>query len=291
MTALATAPSLMIPLGVTPTGETIVRELPGIGTLRFENYGPGEWMTKKGEPAKVSRRRYLLDDEKQDSVSDITGTLDKPALLHWYEDQASRGAVFAERAGELAGVAEEDFAKAIKALGLGPSAARDEGADRGKAVHLGLHTLAVEGRPPDPGAHPEHWRPWIQGSVRAWLYMDPEMVSSEEIVCHPELGYAGRPDLLAVVDGKLTLIDYKTGKGRVYDSAHYQTRLYAIALSRCLRITVERIVIVGIDDDGGFRIVECEATEDDAISLLDTYRSRKRINAGMATQRQMAVAA
>lgn len=292
MTALATPlPNTMVPLGVTPTGETIIREIPGIGTMRFENYGPGEWMTKKGEPAKISRRRYLLGEEKIDSVSDITGTLDKPALQRWIEDQATRGAVIAERMGALAGVSDENLLNAVRALDLGASAMRDEAGDRGKAVHLGLHTLATEGRPPDPGAHPEHWRPWLQGSMRAWLELEPEVVSSEEMVCHPELGYGGRPDLLAVVKRKLCLLDYKTGKGRVYDSAHYQTRLYAMALARCLGITVERILIIGITDEGDWFPVECEATEKDALALLDTYRSRKRINAGMATQRQMALAA
>jgi hypothetical protein len=286
-----TLPATITPAGVTPTGETLTRELPGIGTLRFENYEAGEWVTKKGTPGKTSRRRYLLDDVELDAVSSITGTLDKPALLYWYEDQSSRGAVQAERMGELAGVAEEDYAKRIRALGLGASAARDEGADRGKAIHTAMHTLVVEGRPPNPADFPVTWRRWVQGAMRAWLALDPEPIASEEIACHPELGYGGRPDLLAIVAGKLTLIDYKTGKGKVYDSAHYQTRLYAMALRRCLGIDVERIVIVGIDDDGGYLPVECEASEKDAIALLDTYRSRKRINAGMATQRRIAVAA
>lgn len=290
MSALAT-PATIVPVGVTPTGERLVREIPGVGKLVFENYGPGEWMTQKGEPAKVARRRYLLDDVKLDAVSDITATLSKEALMRWIEDQATRGAVIAERMGELAGVEEDNLLYVIRELGLGASAARDEGSDRGKAVHLGMHTLATEGRAPDPATHPERWRPWIQGSVRAWLYMQPEVVSSEEIVPHAKYGYAGRPDLLAIVDGKLTLIDYKTGKGRVYDSAHYQTRLYAMALMHSLGIEVEAIIIVGIDDDGGFQIVHCEASEDDAVALLDTFRSRKRINAGMATQRKLAAVA
>jgi PD-(D/E)XK nuclease superfamily protein len=283
--------AVLTPPDVTLGGETVVRDIPGIGVLKFEDYGPGEWMTKKGEPAKTSRRRYLLNDVELDAVSSITGTLDKPALLIWYEDQASRGAVAAERMGELIDVAEEDYVKRVRALGLGASAARDEGADRGKAIHTAMHALAVEGRPANPADHPAEWRPWFQGAVRAWLALDPEPTASEEIVCHPEHGYAGRPDLLAIVAGKLTMIDYKTGKGRVYDSAHYQTRLYAMALQRSLDIAAEQIIIVGIDDDGGFQLITCEATEADALSLLHTYRSRRRINADMATQRQIAKAA
>lgn len=296
----ATLPATITPAGVTPTGERLVRQL-DCGTLVFENYEAGEWVTKKGTPGKIARRRYTLDDDELDSVSSITGTIDKPALQYWIEDQSARGAVQAERMGALAGVSEDDYLKLMRKLGLGASAARDEGSDRGKAIHAAMHTLVLEGRPPNPAAFPEAWRLWLQGAMRAWLALDPVPVAAEEIVCYPELGYAGRPDLIAYtsitwpsrpdwLERKLTLVDYKTGKGKVYDAAHYQTRLYAMALLRCLGIKVERIIILGIDDNGNFQPVECEASAGDAISLIGTYRSRKRINAGMAAQRQLAKA-
>lgn len=272
---------------LTATGQTLTREIPDVGLLTFEDYPAGGWLTKKGEPGKRPRRRYLLDDAELDSVSSIVGTLDKPALLYWYEDQSARGAVQAERMGELAEVPEEDYVERIKSLGLGASAARDEGADRGNAIHTAFHTLAVDGKVPNPADFPGIARPWVQGSMRAWLAMDPKVIVSEEIVCHPDLRYGGRPDLLAEIDGKATLIDYKTGKGRVFDSAHFQTRLYAMALQRC-GVEVERILIVGIDDEGGFQLVECEATEDDARALLHLYRARKRVNSGMTAQRNAA---
>lgn len=292
-----TLPDIIVPPGLTATGETIVRNLPGIGVLKFEDYPPYSWLTQKGEPAKKSRRRYLLGETELtantelDAVSSVKDTLSKGSLLRWIEDQATRGAVLAERLGELEDVPEEDWMLRVKSLGLGATAKKEEGADRGKAVHTALHTLASEGKPPNPAAHPPEWRPWMQGAIRAWLSLAPEMVEAEGIVCHPELGYAGRFDLLAMVDGQLTLLDYKSGKGRVFDDAHYQTRLYEMALLRCLEIKVDRIVIIGIDDDGGFQLVECEASEEDALALLHTFRSRKRINAGMATQRALAKAA
>lgn len=280
----------LVPTGVSPTGERVVRDIPGIGVLAFENYGPGEWMTKKGEPAKKSRRRYLLSDDELDSVSSIVDTLSKPALYNWYEDHGARGAVQAERMGELVDVPPEEIVKRIRLLGLGASAMRDEGADRGHAIHAAFHRLAVDGKVPNPADFPGIARPWVQGAMRAWLAMAPKMIAAEEIVCHPELGYGGRPDLLATVDGKTTLIDYKTGKGRVFDQAHYQTRLYEMAL-RCLGVEVERILIVGIADDGGFELIDCDITEEEARGLILVYRSRKRANSSMAAQRAAARAA
>ena len=130
----------------------------------------------------------------------------------------------------------------------------------------------------------------MQGCARAWLALNAQAVHIEHMVCNLAGDYAGRLDLIADTADGLTLIDYKTGKGKVYDAAHYQTRLYDLAL-RAEGITVDRIVIVGIDGEGGFQLVDCEASDDDALSLLHTFHSRKRINAGMAVQRRAAKSA
>jgi hypothetical protein len=271
-----------------PRGEVVERLVPGLGEIRFENFGPGEWLTQKGEPAKKARRRYLLNGEEVAPVSSITGTIDKPALVAWAEKQSAIGAVRAERMGELAGVPEEEFVDRLRLLKLGASAMRDEGADRGHAIHEVFHRLATTGEPPNPADYPGAWLPWVQGAMRAWLELNPAMIEAEQIVCNPERRYAGRFDLFAKVDGVPTLLDYKTGKGKVYDQAHYQTRLYAECFPYCGLPYPERIVIIGISDDGTFEPVECEATAEDCWALLHLFESRKRVNAGMAVQRKAA---
>jgi hypothetical protein len=272
-------------------GEVVERVIDGVGLLRFENFGPGEWLTQKGEPAKVSRRRYLLDGDEYDSVSSIVDTLSKPGLYPWYENGGVRGGVKAQRMGELDDVPEEDWPERVRLLKLGASAQRDEGAERGTAVHVGLHTFATTGEPPNPADYPGVWHPWLQGSMRAALALglSPDtLIEAEQIVCHPEHKYAGRFDLYAMLDTKRTLIDYKSGRGKIFDQGHYQTRGYAECFEPCGLEPPERILIVGIDDDGGFQIVECEAILLDWMALLHTFRSRKRINAGMAAQRKAA---
>jgi PD-(D/E)XK nuclease superfamily len=264
--------------------EEIERDIPGVGLLRFENFGPGEWQTQKGQPAKTSRRRYLLDGAELDSVSSIVATLDKPALLRWVEKEATLGAVRAEREGELEDVHPDDWVRRVHSLGFGASAKKEEGADRGKVIHEAFEMFAA-GRVPNPADFPDAAFKWMKGAMRAWIALDPVMVESEQIICHPELRYAGRFDLLATIDGKLTLVDYKTGKGRVYDSAHFQTALYRFALVR-LGYKIERTVLVGVADDGGFELVECEVTNQQAWKLLELYQLRKRVNAGMAAQRK-----
>ena len=286
----AALPAVIRPPELLPGGYTIEREIPGVGLLTFEDYPIGGWMTKRGEPAKIARRRYLLDGVELDSVSSIVGALDKPALMIWIEQQATLGAVQAERLGELLDVPEEDWVKRVKSLGMGASAKRDEGADRGTIIHAAFHSLATTGSSPNPAEFPALARPWLRGAVGAWFAMDPEMVAAEQIVCCSEHGFAGRYDLLAMIDGHLSLCDWKTGRGRVFDQSHWQVRLYCMALA-AEGVDVERACIVGIGDDGGFEIIDCAVSDVEARELLGVFRARKLVNASMANQRRIAKAA
>ncbi len=53
----------------------------------------------------------------------------------------------------------------------------------------------------------------IQGRVngcRLWFAdMRPDVIEVETPICHPLLRYAGTPDLVAIVQGKTVLVDYK----------------------------------------------------------------------------------
>ncbi len=129
-------------------GEVVERTIDGLGVIRFENYGPGEWRTKAGEPAKIARRRYLLNGVVLDSVSSIVEVLSKPALVMWAEDHGARGAVEAMEAGELEDVPLDEVVKRVRSLGLGAKAAKDEGAERGQAIHTAFETLAKTGEAP-----------------------------------------------------------------------------------------------------------------------------------------------
>lgn len=260
-------------------GGTVTETEHPAGLLRFEEFAVGEWLTVKGEPARKARRGYFLNGEQLPfSVSDITGTLEKPALYSWFEDRGCRGGVKAERLGELEGVPEEEWVKRVRFLDIGADAMRDEAADRGKAVHDVFHTVARTGEAPDislvhPGA-----RLWYRGALRAWLHLAPMVIDAEFLICHPQSRYAGRPDLLALVDDKVTLIDWKSSlRGTIYQEAHFQTRGYAEALPPSGYPAPERIVIVAIDDSGGFLIEECAVEPYEWWALVQVAQARRDI--------------
>lgn len=267
--------------------ELIEREILGVGLLRFESNPPGTWFTKKGDVAKRARRRYLLNDAELDSVSSIVDTLSKPALLRWYEEQGLIGGGQAALDGLLAGKPVEDWADICRMYGYGPSARAGDGAERGKAIHAAFDAMARTGDPPSFSDYPVAWHKWLQGAVRAWLALDPQIIESEQIVCNPAYGYAGRFDLYALSHGVRAAIDYKTSaRGRVFDAAHYQTRGYGECFPICGLEPPERIVIVALDDDANFDPVECAVTADEWYDVLRVFRSRKRANAAMAAERK-----
>lgn len=195
------------------------RVIPGVGTLAFEEE-PHHRYWLLAEEAK--RRRRLP------SVTQIVNaTFAKGGLVKW-------------------------------AAKLGPAyeQARDQAAERGKSVHRFVEYFLAHGELLETADLPEDWQPYI-ASAAAFLWDFPlAPVSTELLVCHPELGYAGRLDLVAVVDGARTLLDFKTNPAaRIYREAHVQAAGYAIAAERCGDPPIERTLLVGIGPDG-YQLVE-----------------------------------
>jgi hypothetical protein len=272
-----------------PRGEIVEREIPGLGLLRFEDLPAGAWLTQKGEPAKKPRRRYLLNGRELDSVSSIVGTLSKEALINWAEDHGARGAVLAERAGLLKDVPDDEIVAKVRDLDLGARAVAREAADRGKVIHTVLDRLATTGETTNPADLPAQARPWARGAAAAWVALGMTDCQTEVMVCSPGQGYAGRFDLYGRrKNGRTALVDWKTGRGKVFDSAHYQTRGYVEALPSVHLDPPDEILIVGIDDKGNAELISCEIAAEDWAALVHTFRSRKRANAGMAKQRKAA---
>lgn len=108
--------------------------------------------------------------------------------------------------------------------------------DIGKAAHeiIHWHTKRMLGqidpREPEPSGPDAAMR-----AVVAWMDwcrdVDFQPQLAERLVYCPACAYAGTCDAVAKVEGKLLVIDYKTGKA-VYEEAHLQVAAYGHALRR-----------------------------------------------------------
>ena len=233
---------------------TIIRDLGDHGTLEYRETARsrGYYLASPGEP----KPKRLV------SVTTVLGILAKPALLRWSEDWGARGALAAVRMGELdPKVHHDDEAVGIvRTLGLGADAAKSKAATRGLTVHDSLQSWAEGGDLPDPAdMDPEH-RPYLRGLMNALLALDPEPTVVEQVTCHPELGFAGRLDLRAIVDGQDTILDLATNiSARGYPEKHVQCRGYESAEMALGAPPADRIIIIGVGAEGQFNADECTA--------------------------------
>ncbi len=253
----------------------------------------------KLETVTVNRsRRYLpVGGSLVPSVTTALSVLDKPALIHWsgtVERELcveSFAALVSDFHGEVFPT-DPDVVRRLSLDRIGTKLAcyrkRDEAGETGTAAHalieyhlkrrLGFAGLSEPEVPPGP-----------LGEAALWAYLhfeeyakgaDLEPVAMEIGVWSAE-GFAGRLDLLAYVNGRLSILDWKTGKD-VYAEAHLQNAAYRCALNERLsalgrseRVTAGHIVLLPkqIQSETSWRVVEIG----DDSNALEAFRSALRL--------------
>lgn len=166
--------------------------------------------------------RYYWGGEPVPSVTTILGRLSKPALIQWAANMAVDHL--------LANPQDHDGARKAHTV------KRDTAADVGTVVHeYAAGQLRKDEQvillPPDPQVLR------AADALRVWL-SEHEVVplAIERRVLSQRYGYAGTTDFFGHVDGKLCVLDFKTGGG-IYDEMWLQTAAYEVALREELGIS------------------------------------------------------
>lgn len=95
----------------------------------------------------------------------------------------------------------------------------EKAAKRGTAIHNAVENFArfgIEDIPPAYAGYFQAFRTWCE-------LRQPEVLATECRVYHKILRYAGTADLICVIDGRVTLVDYKS-------SAQVNSKLCAVQL-------------------------------------------------------------
>ena len=265
-----------------PESEGIVveRVIPSVGTLTFEQWPVGLKMAD-GEIRTREYRAYKLDGERLVSVTTLLGAvLPADGLVRWAEEQGARGA-WQLAQDNLLPVDADEVMRSVREHELGADAAKLKGATRGLNVHGLLEQYTRTGSPPNPADHPVEHRPYIYGLVRWLLHAKPDPVaeSIEQIVCHPKLGYAGRMDLRATIDGRDLVVDAKTQpKGNIYDKALLQVEMYRWADEYCGAGPADGTLVVVFDREGDFHEMPGVATKRTVQCAVSLHKALKPIN-------------
>lgn len=235
----------------------LTREIPG-GIVVYRE-APAGWLAKDGAVRTKSYREYVWQEEgssknlRLPSVSYICDSIcPKPGIAHWSEAKGIEGAVLAMKAGLIwSGSRALDAIALVREHHLGAEAAKNRAATRGLNVHAINETFMLTGEAPRPGDHPDHHRGFIRSWTKATLCLNPEPLAVEQLVVHPELGYAGRLDVRAIVRGAVELNEYKTQEwGGIFSQAHVQALLYERAAVRCGDDPAERLRVIVLPESG-----------------------------------------
>lgn len=239
------------------------RDVPGVGLIEYDDQPVGS-PTLKGHPRKVARRCYHLttEDGVRRELPSVTTVLNKvvpkPNLMRWYEAQGAEATLALERAGSLAGIDPGGCIEVVRGLGYGAEDALRSSGRRGTAVHAIAERYWRDEELPNLGDYPQEWHGFIRALARFLMDHDvvPDEDGTERLVCHPELGYAGRLDARVSVNGTPgVLLDLKTNtRGTVYSDHHLQTIAYALGDERCGADPVTAILIVALGENGRYEV-------------------------------------
>ena len=165
---------------------------------------------------------------------------------------------------------------------------REKRGEEGQQAHDVLHALAT-GQQVDYEA--------LDGYGRAvsefWLEQEiDEVLQAEEVVYSPTHNFAGRFDLRAVIGGQVWLLDLKTSK-HIGAPFHAQLAGYDLAAIESGYGPSDRLVVLKVNADGLYELIDAEAGHDDFLVSLAAYEAAKRINnaARRAKKAREAVAA
>jgi hypothetical protein len=242
------------------------------------------------------QRRYMVDGQRMASVSTISKVLDTDptGLLHWSAGLTCEGvAQLAAQNGSIDWInSGQSIKAALREAELTWTDVRDQAAKRGTNVHeLIFAALAERRKLPDLADLSEEERGYGRAAMRFWADRDPKPLHAEQMAASVAHGYAGRFDLLAEIDGVTCLIDAKTrGRGQDRISDHVQLAGYSVAIAESGLGEVEKTVALILTPEGEYLEVEGQATEEDWMAALNSYKANKSLSKRMREARK-AVAA
>ena len=170
---------------------------------------------------KLGRKKhvYTVDDVPVANVTKVLGIINKPALVYWaanccgdyFKRNIQPGISYT-----MDEVQIESFIKEMKASRFKESS---NALEIGSIVHKFAEDYA-NGKTPTTPVNKQA-AAGAMAFVDWWNTNDIKVVSVEKKVYSREHEYCGTADLIAYVDGKLSMIDYKTSKA-IYPEYFYQ---------------------------------------------------------------------
>lgn len=179
-------------------------------------------MTPKNARDTANGRMYTWKGEEFYSVTTMLQSVPKQRVFTaWAAKLVAEGAVEAFRNGTLAALVAEDPEDAVRHLKGMPNKKRERAANAGTTIHswVEAHILGAE-----PPIVPIHLRPQLEQFRAFEEKYKPRYLAAEATVYNRRERYAGTLDIIAEIDGRIGLIDTKSGG--LYAEAAMQLAAY-----------------------------------------------------------------
>jgi predicted RecB family nuclease len=222
---------------------------------------------------KMTGRYYTIDGVNYPSVTTILNVLNKPQLVNWAvrltRDSLKQELFALQRSNSLQDLnADSILARSASEHSRVKNAAADHGIDihRRIAACVGDKSSRMSKNVRDP----------VIIAFRAWQDEAQFLpIASEKLVISREHEYAGTADLIGTLNGKLALLDIKTGR-RVYPEYKLQLAAYAIAWGEMKGSFPQVCMNLHVRSD--FTIVEANTfTAAELFPLFQTFLAAKRL--------------
>lgn len=205
---------------------------------------------------------YLINGDLAYGVTNVLQILAKPALIWWAAKCAGEHVEKTLQAGVA--LDELEIKQLAKDAIWAHRNKKDSAADLGSMVHEWIEQY-VKGNEPSAPVNKQMLKA-TRAFVKWYEATDTELVSSEQRLCSPTLMLAGTVDFVGKVDGKLTIVDWKTGSG-IYPEMFLQMGAYVLMYEEEFGEEVEQVGIVNCSVKAPFKT----QFTTDVQRLKDTY--------------------
>ena len=219
------------------------------------------------------KHRYTINGKPAKGVTTVLQRLNKPALVVWAASEAKK---YIE-ANLKPGVAldEVEIQQLAKDAMWAHRNRKDTAAEMGTFVHQFLQDW-IEGNP-----QPMPINPQLQKAVNAfikWYEKQTMEGNCEQRLCSPTLSLAGTVDFVGQLDGKLTILDWKSGSG-IYPEYLYQMGAYAEMYDEEFGQKVEQVGVINCSVKAPFKTYFTSEVQ----PLKDIYKDLLSLDSKLTT--------
>lgn len=218
---------------------------------------------------------YRMNGKKVDGVTTALQLLAKPALIMWAAKKA--GEHVSETLVPGVGLDEMQISQLAKDAQMAHRNNKDMAAEMGSKIHDWIEKYVAGESPPEP-LH-EGMKKATQSFVEWYKTQNIRPLFTEKRLCSVNYEFAGTADLVCELDGKLTILDWKTGSG-IYPEMFLQLGAYATMYTEEFGAEVKQIGIVNCSARAPFAVKRESRVEMMSTlykDVLALYRHIKRL--------------